>query len=559
MAKKKPDNKLQIVDPNKFKPGEEIPLPEYISMAIKCGDLSKIKIRNWRALETSKLTDAEKGMRLIETKCFIPGGNKVGQPANLLLFQEVIFYLAIDLKPKNLFISLSRRNGKTFVQACFVLLHLVSFLSERNLSIGSFALAREQAAILFKQLADMIMLSPEIEPLVRIIPSSKKVVGLKTGAEYIAGSAEARNNLGRSIKYLVLDEAGSIQGADNEYTQMLRTSQGSFDDATFVAISTQSASDADFFSVAMDTAIRDQPKDTVVVLFETPKEFAIDDEDGWIYSNPGIGIFRSISDMRSQAESAKRIPAQEAGFSNLCLNRRTSMTGLWLAPSVWKSCATQPDLEVFLNNPVHMGLDLSMRNDLTAAVIASKDEFTGIVHVIPFVFAPEMGMRERAARDKAPYDIFIKQEQMVAVPGPTLDYEWAFGWLRQKLDDLGIAIDTVGYDRWRINEAKAAADRAGFVPGGWSEVGQGFKDMSPRIEHFETLLLQGKIAHGAHPLLNMSAANAVVVGDPAGNRKISKQMATQRIDPLVAAILAVGCFMGTPGKQELTEDSLLFI
>ena len=75
--------------------------------------------------------------------------------------------------------------------------------------------------------------------------------------------------------------------------------------------------------------------------------------------------------------------------------------------------------------------------------------------------------------------------------------------------------------------------------------------MSPRVELFETLLLQGKIRHGAHPLLNMSAANAIVVKDPAGNSKVDKTKSTQRIDPLVAAIMAVGMFIDQPAEFDV--------
>jgi phage terminase large subunit-like protein len=67
--------------------------------------------------------------------------------------------------------------------------------------------------------------------------------------------------------------------------------------------------------------------------------------------------------------------------------------------------------------------------------------------------------------------------------------------------------------------------------------------MSPRVEHFESLLLQGRIRHGAHPLLNMAAANAIALKDAAGNRKLDKAKSTQRIDPLVAAVMAAGVFM----------------
>ena len=51
-------------------------------------------------------------------------------------------------------------------------------------------------------------------------------------------------------------------------------------------------------------------------------------------------------------------------------------------------------------------------------------------------------------------------------------------------------------------------------------------------------MLKNKIRHGGHPLLNLGAAHAVVVRDPAGNRKIAKDKSTQRIDVLVASLMA---------------------
>jgi phage terminase large subunit-like protein len=139
----------------------------------------------------------------------------------------------------------------------------------------------------------------------------------------------------------------------------------------------------------------------------------------------------------------------------------------------------------------------------------------------------------------------VSSGHLIAVPGATIDYDYLFQWLRIRLDDLGIRIDVVAFDRWRIAEAKSAAERNGFVVNTWSDVGQGYQSMSPRVEHFETLLLQSKIRHGAHPLLNMAASNAIAIKDAAGNRKLDKAKSTQRIDPLVAAVMAAGVFMVT--------------
>jgi phage terminase large subunit-like protein len=200
--------------------------------------------------------------------------------------------------------------------------------------------------------------------------------------------------------------------------------------------------------------------------------------------------------------------------------------------------------------PVHLGLDLSMRTDLTAAVAAALDDDEN-VHLLPFCYTPLTGLEERARRDRAPYDVWVKQGQLRAVPGSTVDYDWVCEDLTLQLGFMNIA--TVQFDRWRIDVLKAAAERTRFarLVGAWQEVGQGFKDISPRLEAFEAALLGGRVRHGGHPLLTMGAANAIAVSDPAGSRKLDKSKSTQRIDPLVAAVMAA--FPALP-EGRLTQE-----
>jgi phage terminase large subunit-like protein len=311
-------------------------------------------------------------------------------------------------------------------------------------------------------------------------------------------------------------------------------------------ISTSSASDADFLAMRIDDARRSGDVHTVCHVYEADKDCDILDREQWKKANPALGIFRSEKDLEEQLKQASRLPALEATARNLLLNQRISLESLWLAPQVWKDNSDFPNVEIFKDGrTVSVGLDLSQKTDLTAAVLAAQDD-EGAVHLLPFIFAPEKGMRERELRDRAPYTTWAKDGQMIAVPGATLDYDWVFDWLRIRLDDMGIRPDVVAFDRWRITEAKASADRVGFIVPEWSEVGQGFQSMSVRVEYFETLLLQGKIRHGGHALLNMAASNCIVVKDASGNRKPEKAKSTQRIDPLVAALMATGVFMVKP-------------
>jgi phage terminase large subunit-like protein len=101
-------------------------------------------------------------------------------------------------------------------------------------------------------------------------------------------------------------------------------------------------------------------------------------------------------------------------------------------------------------------------------------------------------------------------------------------------------VSNIEFDRWRINEFKGACERVGFATEAtWHEVGQGFRDFSPRCEAFQSEMLAKTLRHGNHPLFNMAAASAIAVSDPAGSIKLDKAKSSQRIDPIVAAVMAV--------------------
>lgn len=64
--------------------------------------------------------------------------------------------------------------------------------------------------------------------------------------------------------------------------------------------------------------------------------------------------------------------------------------------------------------------------------------------------------------------------------------------------------------------------------------------MAPALDALEAELLNGRVAHGMHPVLSMCAANAVVTKDPTGARKLDKSRATGRIDGMQALAMAMG-------------------
>jgi phage terminase large subunit-like protein len=173
--------------------------------------------------------------------------------------------------------------------------------------------------------------------------------------------------------------------------------------------------------------------------------------------------------------------------------------------------------------------------------VPGREDGCGAVHLQPHFWAPAQGLRERAQRDRAPYDLWRDRGLLTATPGASVDHEY----VAQCLANLAERCDLreVRFDRWRINDLERALERIGAKIR-LEPMGQGYRDMSGALDHFEALALNGRLRHGMHPLLTWCAANAVVVRDAAGNRKLDRSRATGTIDGLVAAVMAVSALSG---------------
>jgi len=492
------------------------------------------------------LTRGQKVIAFIERYCLTPEGSQVGKPIVLEPFQKK-FILEIYDNPagtRKAILSLARKNGKSALIACLLLCHIIGSEAVENSQIISGAMSREQASLIFNLAVKMLQLNPDLEGLYKVIPSGKRIHGLRKNVEYKALSSDGSTAHGLSPVLALLDEVGQIRGSMTPFVEAITTSQGAYENPLLVMISTQAPSDSDFFSIQIDDAIRSGDPHTVCHLYCADPESDLMDEIQWAKANPALGLFRSKKDLEEQLKQASRVPSMEASARNLLLNQRVALDSLWLAPNIWKSCSDQADIEVFRSGlPVSMGLDLSSRNDLTACVLACKDD-DGVIHLLTYAFTPADGIKERELLHKAPYTTWVNQGDLIAVPDKTMDYEWLCEFMKLQLDDLGISLSNIEFDRWRIKELQASAERVGFGQEAiWHEVGQGYRDISPRLEAFETYLLNGKMRHGSHPVLNMGASGAIVVRDPAGNRKIDKSKAGTKIDALVASVMAVGAFM----------------
>jgi phage terminase large subunit-like protein len=163
-------------------------------------------------------------------------------------------------------------------------------------------------------------------------------------------------------------------------------------------------------------------------------------------------------------------------------------------------------------------------------------------HVKPTFWLPGYGLAEKARKDRVPYDLWERQGHLIAAPGKSIDYEFVAAHLRHVFDPTTSRRSPSTAGTWR--HLKPWLERRGFRRGRIEAqvrgIRPGLQSMSPALRDLEAELLNGRVAHGGHPVLTMCAANAVVQPDPAGNRKLTKAKSAGRIDGMVALTMAMG-------------------
>jgi phage terminase large subunit-like protein len=435
-------------------------------------------------------------------------------------------------KTHTAYLSIARKNGKTGLIAAILLAHLAGPEAVQNSQIVSGARSKDQAAVIFELARKMVELSPKLSQVVRVQPSGKRLIGLNRNVQYRALAAEGKTAHGLSPILAILDEVGQVTGPTDDFVSAITTAQGAYENPLLIAISTQAPTDADLFSIWID-AQKNAPDPRVVShIYEAPADCELDDRQAWAAANPAMGKFRSIGDIEKQCRQAMEMPANEPEFRNLILNQRVEASSPFVSPSVWKGNGATPDSVE--GKRVWGGLDLSSVNDLTALVLVTEE---GDVH--SEFWLPSEGLAEKSRKDHVPYDLWAKQGHLNTTPGRAIEYEFVAEFLRGLFDRCDV--QAIAFDRalfvhlrpWLVKANFSDAELEKFIP-----YGQGTLSMTPALRELEVKLLGKRLKHGNHPILEMCARNAVVVGD-SGARKFDKRKLHGRIDGMVALAMAV--------------------
>ena len=476
-----------------------------------------------------------------ECLCHIEGA-RAGQPFVLEPWQQAIIGNMFGwLRPdgtrryREALIYVPKKNGKT-PMAAGIALYLLMCDGEAGAQVYSAAADRDQAALVFRWAAGMASYEPEIMRRLKVYRTYKSIEHPSSGSVFRSLSHEAPAKHGLNISGLLVDELHAHPTPELAETLAAGTAsrrQPLVVYTTTADFARESVCNAKYGYACRvrDGAIEDAA--FLPVIYEALESDDWRDPATWAKANPNLGVSVTEEFFRREANRAEAEPAYLNTFLRLHLNVRTTSDVAWIAPEAWNGCAGAVDPEALRGHRCYAGLDLASTQDLTALVLVFPDDGNA---VLPFFFVPEETARKREAKALKPSYVAWKQHGwMEFTPGNVCDYSF----VRAKVKELAAAYDIreIAYDPWGAQQLATDLQGDGLV---LTQMRQGFASLSAPSKELEKLLLGGQMRHGGHPVLRWCAANVMVETDAAGNIKPSKAKSGDKIDGIVALVMALG-------------------
>ena len=436
------------------------------------------------------------------------------------------------------YIEIGKKNGKSELAAA-VALYLLYADNEPSAEVYGAAADRQQASIVFDVAKRMVEKAPALYKRSKIAAATKRIVNYSNAGFYQVLSAEVGTKHGLNVSGLVLDEVHAQP--NRKLYDVLTKGSGDAREQPLYFLITTAGTDKESICYELHTKALDILDGRRIDHSFYPVVYGLaDDEDwtdeaNWYKANPSLGQTIQIGRVRDAFKEAVDNPAEENVFKQLRLNMWVSSLTRFIPEQIYDLGNTPIDMAALEGRDCYGGLDLSSTGDITAFVLMfpPRDETEKYV-MLPFFWIPKDTIPIRVRRASVPYDVWYQQGFINATEGNVIHYDF----IEKFIEDLGTKyhILEIAFDRWGAVQMTQDLEGMGFtvVP-----FGQGYKDMSPPTKEFYKLLMEGRIIHGGNPVMKWMSGNVVVDTDPAGNIKCTKAKSPEKIDGIVAAIMAL--------------------
>ena len=269
--------------------------------------------------------------------------------------------------------------------------------------------------------------------------------------------------------------------------------------------------------------------------------YGLDDDDDWTKpemlakANPNFGISVSKEYLLDKQKRAQGSATDQNATLIKHFNRWVSSKSAWLNMTKWLKCA-DPTIkeEDFKDDQCVIALDLATKIDIAAKLKLYVRIVEGIRHYFAFCkyYIPDDQMLDPPHHA---YYEWVAAGLITPTNGAEIDFSVIEEEIRQDMSTGSVR--EVTYDPWKATQLIQNLAKEG-VP--TVEFRQIVQTMSPAMKETEAAIESGRFHFNGCPVLTWMAGNVTAKADKKDNIYPNKEFRQNKIDGVVALIMAVG-------------------
>ena len=431
------------------------------------------------------------------------------------------------------YIEVPRGNAKSTLSSA-VALYMLAADGEGGAEVYSLATTRDQARIVFGDAQMMARQSPGFRSRFGVSVGAHNIHVLTSGSKFEALSAEGSTLDGLNIHFGCVDELHAHK--TRTVYDVVETATGKRDNSLLWVITTAGSNRS-----GICYEVRTFVTKLLEHLFEDDSQFGIiyglDDGDEWtgeaalVKANPNWGISVRPEVLLPLQAKAMQLPSAINNFKTKHLNEWVSADSSWMDMRAWDACADPSvSIEAFEGERCFVGIDLASKVDMAAkAMIFERD---GKLHVFMSYYLPESAIDDGR---NSQYSGWARRGLLTATPGNVTDFDQIEAEL---VNDAGrFQIVAIPFDPFQATQLSSHLIAQGLP---MIEMRPTVLNFSEPMKHLEALVLQKRLVHDGDPILAWMISNVVCHRDAKDNIYPRKEREENKIDGVVALIMALG-------------------
>lgn len=459
------------------------------------------------------------------------------------------------------YVEIARKNGKSTFAAA-IALYLEFADKEIGAEVYSVATTRDQARICFKYAQDMVRFS-DLRNYALVTRDA--IAFEKLGCTYKPLSSDARNLDGCHSHGVIVDEYHAHR--TDEVYDVMQTSMGARQQPLMLIITTAGLNTSvpcyayrKTMCQVLDGAIQADRNFAIIYTLDDMAE--VDNPSMWIKANPCYGVSLSEEWLSDQYDKMKREPSKIANIMTKSFNVWMDAPTVWIPDRVWSEIESVVSQDELLGCECVGALDLASVNDYCSFVLQFKER--GRYQYLWRFYIPEEKYKQRydLQRENANIEEWVRRGYITVTPGNVTDYDY----IMADIANLGAMynIRVVAYDPWNASSIAPKLVERGIDLQPFTQT---IGNYAMPTKEFERIVGLGIVDHYANPVARWMLSNVVIREDVNGNRRPDKAKSSEKIDGIVAAIMALGQSMsdhidntsvyarrGVIGAEDIEDD-----